>query len=110
MNNLQGFDAGILRVQRRRLRRRQLVLVLGLAIAVEILGVPALRTSYTAEASSGRILHARYWAPVHGAIDLRPGQVAPNCPLIVLVPLDRSLISYAGDALRALAEKVKAHV
>jgi len=96
-----GFDAGIRHASRRRSLRRALISLALLLAFVQFLGTPYLRTSYTEPDRRGVILDASYLG-VTGSRTLRAGDVATTCPLIVLLPLDRSLVSYAGDAIDSL--------
>lgn len=97
----RGFDAGVDRRSRYRAIRRKLVLLAMLLAFVEFVGTPHLRVSYAQPGRRGVISIAEYWG-VTGARTLRAGGVASTCPLIVLLPLDRSLVSYAGDGIDSL--------
>lgn len=90
------FDAGLHAAQRLRALRRWALLLIALAVFLETQGEPALRTSYVEQ--GGRVRSARYWC-VTGERNWSGGEVAP---LIVLVPLERPLLSYAGSALQNL--------
>lgn len=95
MSNPQGFDAGVHEAQRWRWFRRWVILLTGLAVFVEIYGVPALRTSYQSDASRG-VYAAQYWS-VSGSRVLSPGELAPTLPVLTLVPLEKPLLSYARE-------------
>ena len=90
-----GFDAGVHAAQRWRSFRRWAILLIGLAVFVEIHGVPALRTSYQSDASQG-VYVARYWS-VFGSRVLSPGDAAPTLPILTLVPLEKPLLSHVRE-------------
>ena len=97
-----GFDAGLHASARWRAARRWILLILGLALFIELAGVPHLRWTYVEQ--DGRVRSGQYLS-VTGTKPLVAGQVAPTCPLIALVPLDRSLWSYTIEGLRGLGSK-----
>jgi len=91
-----GFDAGLLAAARWRAARRWAFLLLGLALFVETAGTPFLRLSYS---KVGEHVQSGRYVGIFGARRIVAGELAPACPLIVLVPLDRSIVSYAAEAL-----------
>jgi len=97
----QGFDAGLHAAQRWRELRRWVLLLIGLAVFVELAGLPALRLTYVEQ--GGRIQSGQY-VGLAGQRTVVAGQLAPTCPPIVLVPLEQSLVSYAREGLEALLE------
>ena len=99
-----GFDAGIGHASRRRSLRRAVILLALLLAFVQFVGTPHLRMSYIEPDHRGVIMEAGYWG-VTGPCTLRAGDVSTTCPLIVLLPLDRSLVSYAGQAIDGLISR-----
>lgn len=91
-----GFDAGLHTAARWRAARRWALLVLGLALFLEAAGAPCLRLSYT---EVGDRVQSGQYVGLFGVRRVVAGEFAPTCPLIVLVPLDRSIVSYAAEAL-----------
>ncbi len=94
-----GMDLGIRRSLRWRAFRRGLLVCVLLALFVEFRGVPHLRLS-----DPGR-LHAQdgvdYWG-VTGLRQVNSGRLRSAAPLIALLPLERSLVSYASEAASSL--------
>jgi len=80
----------------RRLRRFTLFVLL-VGLVVEFVGVPGLRWTYQ-EQPGGRIVAADYVSPV-GRTRRTASGFGGTCPLIVMVPLKRSLLSYARELL-----------
>ena len=91
-----GFDVEVERRARWLAVRRWLVLVAILVAFVEFQGVPHLRMTYVEE--GGRVRSGEYWS-LMGPRTVVAGDVAPTCPVIALVPLERSLWSYAKEAV-----------
>lgn len=102
MRNSEGFDRGLHAAQRWRRLRRWALLLAALALLVEGWGLPYLRWDYTER--HGQILSARYIG-LGGLRPIKAGEVDPSCPLIVLVPLERSLVAYAAEAVERLKEE-----
>lgn len=97
----QGFDAGLHAAQRWRALRRWALLLIGLAVFVELAGLPALRVTYVEQ--GGQIRSGTYLG-LAGRRTIVAGELAPTCPLIALVPLERSLTSYAREGWDSLLE------
>lgn len=93
---MMHLDAGMVHASRWRSFRRLLMFVGLLVALVELRGVPSLRITYVEQ--GGIIRRAEYWS-VAGWTRLRPGDVAPTCPLITIVPLKRSLASSIAAAI-----------
>lgn len=87
---LKNLDAGTVRASIRKYIRRRVVLLVLCVAFVSHLGIPHIRINYVEQ--RGRIQSAEYWG-VTGWRSIRAGEVAPTCPLIALVPFDRSMIS-----------------
>lgn len=99
--NSHGFDAGVHAAQGWRAVRRWAILLIGLTVFVEVHGVPALQTVYWAD-STQVVYRARYWNVISGSRDVSRGELAPTLPILTLVPLERSLLEHAREALRDL--------
>lgn len=89
---MESLDAGIVGASLWRAFRRVLIFAALFASLIEFGGVPHLRVSYVKQ--GGIIRAARYWS-VTGPRIVTAGEFAPTCPLILLVPLEKSLASYA---------------
>ena len=87
------MDLGLRRSLRWRRLRRWLVMLTLLALFVEFRGVPHFRLT---DRSRPRASQVDYWSP------LGMRQLGGGGPLIVLVPLDRSLTTYAREGVQAL--------
>jgi hypothetical protein len=74
--------------------RRFALMAACLIAFLELAGVPHLRVSYQSQA--GHILVANYWS-VMGRERVVAGQVAQGCPLIVVLPLKRSVLTHAAS-------------
>ena len=81
----------------RRRRRRKVLLLLAIAIMIEFWGVPHLRMTYRTS-GGGQHVHSANYLSVTGWKKSVAGQYGEGCPLIAFIPLERSLIDYAGDA------------
>lgn len=97
-----GFDVDVERRARWLAARRWLVLIAILVAFLELQGVPHLRLSY--EEQGGRVVSGTYCS-VTGLRRIAAGDVAPTCPLIAVVPLERSLFSYAVDGWNRITER-----
>lgn len=100
-SDTQGFDAGLHAAQRWRALRRWALLLVGLAVFVELAGLPVLRVTYVEQ--GGQIRSGTYLG-LAGRRTIVAGELAPTCPLIALVPLERSLTSYARGGWDSLLE------
>lgn len=96
-----GFDAGLHAAARWRAARRAILLVFSLAAFVELQGVPHLRVTYVEQ--GGQIRSGTYLG-LAGRRTIVAGELAPTCPLIALVALERSLASYAREGWDSLLE------
>jgi len=96
------LEDGLADFERRRFRkriRRLALLLLVLGGFVEIAGVPYLRASYEYRGSGHyKQIHRATYVSVTGARSVRAGQYAEGCPIVLLIPLERSLLSYGKDA------------
>lgn len=86
------MDLGLRRSLRWRRMRRWLVMLTLLALFVEIRGIPHFRLTDRSRPQANQV---DYWSPL-GMRQIGGGGSKP--PLIVLVPLDRSLTAYAREA------------
>lgn len=88
----------LLRRQRWRRARRFLIIALCLVAIIEVAGVPYLRVqyTYTGPASHKRFISGQYLG-VTGMQRIPAGRYGEGCPVIVFVPLEKSLVRRAGD-------------
>lgn len=102
---------GMERQQARRRLRRTLLLLTAALLFIEFAGVPHMRVTYTytGRSSASRMLAAQYWGPFGGK-PAQAGQYGEGCPLIVLIPLEKSLVSYAREAAIAAWQSASARL
>lgn len=93
-SRMRSLDAGTAQASRWRSFRRFVVFVAMLAGLLEFGGVPSLRWTY--EKVRDRVVVAEYIGPF-GARRASAGELGGTCPLIALIPLERSLLSYAAE-------------
>ena len=95
-----GFDAGLYRRSFFRSARRKL-LAAGLLVAfVEILGVPQIRLSHGDHGKRAAYLG------ITGVEEAPRNRIGAE-PLVRLVPLPRSVISYAREGIERLARRLR---
>ena len=97
----QGLDAGITASRRWRSLRRMAIFLFGIALFAETYGTPHLRLSYV---EVGGYIRSGTYIGMSGTRTLVAGEVAQICPLVALVPLERSLTHYAFESWEALYE------